>query len=132
MERNSSAGEKEWKHGSERRIGKANPRTPKDAQTTAITHIEKFDKSEPLPLKKDTLEDTRSCTKDSLQQDITRKQASGIIKTSAAKSQTYDSEAIRQEPTRIHRKNCQSKEHFQNYFSKRSQQKAHTETEMEK
>jgi len=30
-------------------------------------------------------------------------------KTSEAKCQTYDSEAIRQEPTRIHRKNCQSR-----------------------
>ena len=53
-------------------------------------------------------------------------------KTSEAKSQTYDSEAIWQEPTRIHRKNYQSKEHFWNYFLKLSQQKTHTETKMEK
>ena len=138
MEGNSPAWEKEWKTkgGKKSRLWKkdqkSQPENPNDAQTTAITHIEKFDKSEPLPLKRDTVGDTRSCNKDSLQQDMTRKQASGIQKTSEAKSQTYDSEAIWQDPTRIHRKNCQSKEHFRNYFSKCSQQKTHTETKMEK
>ena len=138
MERNSPAREKEWKTkgGKKSRLWKkdrkSQPENLKDAQTTVITHIEKLNKSEPFPLKNGTVEDTRSCNKDSLQQDVTRKHASGIQNTSEAKSQTYDSEAIRQEPTRIHRKNCQSKEHFRNYFSKCSQQKTHTETKMEK
>jgi len=124
MEGNSPAWEKEWKTKGGKKSWlwkkdqKSQPENPKDAQTTAITHIEKFDKSEPLPLKRDTVGDTRSCNKDSLQQDMTRKQASGIPKNSEAKSQTYDSEAIRQEPTRIHRKNCQSKEHFRKLLLK--------------
>ena len=109
-------------------IGKANPRAPK---THKLQQSEVRQKRAP-PTEKGH---SRGYLQLQQRQPAARQNSQTSFrnpKTSETKSQTYDSEAIRQEPTRIHRKNCQSKEHFRNYFSKCSQQKTHTETKMEK
>ena len=85
MERNSPAREKEWKTKGGKKIAalkeaKGSEKPIREPQRHTNYSNQKFDKSEPLPLKKDTVGDTCSYNKDSLQQDRTHKQASGIQK----------------------------------------------------